>query len=68
LITGRERREHRVFRLLLQMVPGLEERLMEGSEEDLIHVAEMVKLHIVMHTTTEIINYLDTKGCLKCSV
>jgi hypothetical protein len=50
------------------MVPGLEERLMEGSEEDLIHVAEMVKLHIVMHTTTEIINYLDTKGCLKCSV
>jgi hypothetical protein len=53
------------------MVPGLEERLMEGSEEDLIHVADMVRLHTVVRTTTNIINYLlnlDTKGRLKCSV
>jgi len=38
----RERREHRVFQLLLQMIPGLEERLVEGSEENVIHVAELV--------------------------
>src|SRR6266436_3565944 len=38
----RERREHRVFGVLLQMVPGLETRLMEGSEDDLVSIAEMV--------------------------
>jgi hypothetical protein len=38
----RERQEHRVFQLLLQMIPGLEERLVEGSEENIIHVAELV--------------------------
>jgi hypothetical protein len=39
----RQRREHRVFTLLLQMVPGLEERLVEGSEENVLHVAELVR-------------------------
>ena len=39
----RQRREHRVFMLLLQMVPGLEERLVEGSEENVLHVAELVR-------------------------
>jgi hypothetical protein len=24
------------------MVPGLEERLMEGSDEDVVHIAELV--------------------------
>lgn len=38
----RERREHRIFRTLLQMIPGIEERLMEGSDEDVVHVAELV--------------------------
>src|ERR1700683_4872258 len=32
--TTRERREHRIFKLLLQMIPGLEERLITGSDED----------------------------------
>jgi hypothetical protein len=41
-ILTRERREHRIFQLLLQMVPGLEERLVEGSEENVLHVAELV--------------------------
>jgi hypothetical protein len=40
---GRERREHRVFQQLLQMVPGLEERLLEGSDEDVIHIGELVR-------------------------
>ena len=42
LMIFRERREHRVYRLLLEMVPGLEERLLNGSEEDLIHIADLV--------------------------
>lgn len=38
----RERREHRVFRQLLQMIPGLEQRLVSGSNEDIIHIGELV--------------------------
>jgi hypothetical protein len=38
----RQRREHGVFRMLLQMVPGLEDRLIEGSEEDILSIAVMV--------------------------
>lgn len=41
-ILTREQREHRVFQLLLQMIPGLEERLVEGSEENVLHIAELV--------------------------
>ena len=33
---------HRVFLALTQMVPGLEERLVEGSDEDVVVVAELV--------------------------
>jgi hypothetical protein len=39
---SRERREHRIYQHLLRMVPGLEERLMEGSNEDIVHVSELV--------------------------
>lgn len=41
-MTYRERREHKVYIRLMQMVPGLEERLMNGSDEDVLHVAELV--------------------------
>jgi hypothetical protein len=41
----RERREHGVFQKLLQMVPGLEERLLTGSEEETIFVADLVSQH-----------------------
>lgn len=40
----RENCEHRVFATLLQMVPGLEGRLIEGSDDDLTMIAEMVSL------------------------
>lgn len=40
----RQRREHRIFNVLLQMVPGLEDRLMEGSGEDLLTIAAMVSV------------------------
>jgi hypothetical protein len=38
----RQRREHRVFETLLQIVPGLEDRLLAGDEEGVVHIAEMV--------------------------
>jgi hypothetical protein len=38
----RERREHRVFTKLLHMVPGLEERLVSSSEEEVVFIANMV--------------------------
>jgi hypothetical protein len=39
----RERREHRVFRLLVQMVPGLEERLVNSTEAEVRFIAELVR-------------------------
>ncbi|KAF8240435.1 hypothetical protein L208DRAFT_1539586 [Tricholoma matsutake] len=41
--TAEERREYWVYRLLLQMVPGLEEHLLSGSEEEILHVADLVQ-------------------------
>jgi len=38
----RQRREYRVFETLLQTVPGLEDRLLTGADDGVIHVAEMV--------------------------
>jgi len=38
----RERKEHRVFTKLLQMVPGLEDRLMNCTEEEVVFIAELV--------------------------
>jgi len=39
----REWREHRVFDQLLRMVPGLEERLQIGSDENVLHIAELLQ-------------------------
>jgi hypothetical protein len=44
--THRQRREHRVFRTLLHMVPGLEERLIAGSDDEAVVVAELVSTSI----------------------
>jgi len=41
--THEERREHRIFQQLLQTVPGLEGRLMDSSEEDIGHIAELIQ-------------------------
>ncbi|KAH7917216.1 hypothetical protein BV22DRAFT_1108609 [Leucogyrophana mollusca] len=42
-LTAEERREHMVFRELLRQVPGLEKRMMESSEEDVIIIAELIQ-------------------------
>lgn len=38
----RQRREYHVFETLLQIIPGLEDRLMNGSENDIVEMAESV--------------------------
>ncbi|THH10998.1 hypothetical protein EW146_g8186 [Bondarzewia mesenterica] len=35
--------KHQVFSTLLQSIPGLEERLMNGSEDDLVQIAELLQ-------------------------
>ncbi|KAG2752866.1 hypothetical protein P692DRAFT_201838181 [Suillus brevipes Sb2] len=40
--TAEERREHRVFQELLKSVAGLEERLMQGGDEEVDVVAELL--------------------------
>ncbi|KAG2750658.1 hypothetical protein P692DRAFT_20729385 [Suillus brevipes Sb2] len=40
--SSEERREHRVFEQLLDSYPGLLERLKNGSEEDILHVGELI--------------------------
>lgn len=42
-IPSRGRRELRIYRQLLRLVPSLEERLMESSEEELMSLANMVR-------------------------
>ena len=42
-MLARERREHKVYLTLLQSVPGLEERLLTGSDEELLIIAELVR-------------------------
>ena len=42
VIMLRERREYRVYRSLLCMIPGLEERLVNGSDEETRMVADLV--------------------------
>ncbi|KAG1769425.1 hypothetical protein EDD22DRAFT_996534 [Suillus occidentalis] len=40
--SAEERREHRVFEQLLDSYPGLLERLKNGSEEEILHVGELI--------------------------
>ncbi|KAG2110711.1 hypothetical protein DEU56DRAFT_749779 [Suillus clintonianus] len=40
--SAEERREHRVFEQLLESYPGLLERLQNGSEEEILHVGELI--------------------------
>lgn len=42
-LTHEERREYRVFNILIQMMPGLEERLKESFTEDVVHIGELIQ-------------------------
>ena len=41
-MLARERQEHKVYLTLLQSIPGLEKRLLTGSNEELLIIAELV--------------------------
>ncbi|KAG1791016.1 uncharacterized protein HD556DRAFT_1241238 [Suillus plorans] len=40
--SAEERREHRVFEQLIESYPGLLEQLKNGSEEEILHVGELI--------------------------
>jgi len=42
LTNVRQRREHHVFAVLLQMVPNLEARLVEGVDKEVLSIADIV--------------------------
>lgn len=52
LYVFRERKEYAVFRDLLRMIPGLEGRLMESSEEEVVAIADLV-----MSSVDSIVHY-----------
>jgi hypothetical protein len=55
LISFRDRNEHRIFKQLLQLVPGLQERLFAGNEEELVHIADLVINHLLhLHYSTQV--------------
>jgi hypothetical protein len=47
----REWREHCVFEQLLDSYPGLLERLKDGSEEEILHVGELVCLFLLSQSS-----------------
>jgi hypothetical protein len=42
----RQKREYNVYRQLLKMVPLLEEHLLNGSKEEILHIADMICLYV----------------------
>ena len=61
--TRRQRREHSVFNVLLQMVPGLEDRLMEGSEDDVVEIATMASRRHSFLALSLISVYVASERC-----
>jgi hypothetical protein len=48
-IYFRQKREHGVYKQLMSMIPGLEERLFNGSEEETLHIADLVRHSLRFH-------------------
>lgn len=46
-MVTRQQREYAVFQKLLKSIPGLEERLLTGSETEIHHVADLVQNHFI---------------------
>ena len=42
-MLDREHREHKVYLRLMQMIPGLKERLINGTGEYILHITELVR-------------------------
>jgi hypothetical protein len=39
------------------MIPGLEERLLNGSEEEILHIADLVHFNVWVHIPSLILKY-----------
>lgn len=63
----RERREHKVFQELLKLVPGLEERLMTGSDDEVAITSDLVSLQSQFREYKMIIPLVDPKRRLRRS-
>lgn len=61
LSVFRERQEYVVFRELIRMVPGLEARLMESSEEEIIAIADLVTQATILLFYFLTYNQLDSR-------
>jgi hypothetical protein len=57
---GRERREHRVFEQLLESYPSLLERIKNGSEEEILHVGDLVRRSL--HGPSSCLRFIDRQG------
>ncbi|KAH6907243.1 hypothetical protein BKA70DRAFT_1428213 [Coprinopsis sp. MPI-PUGE-AT-0042] len=42
-LTSSEKQEQRIYEQMLALSPGLEERLCNGSEQDIFHIAELIQ-------------------------
>jgi len=48
-ICFRQKYEHGVYKQLMNMIPSLEEHLLNGSEEEILHVADLVRHSLCFH-------------------
>jgi hypothetical protein len=63
----RERREHRIFNILLQMIPGILERLMEASAEEIVHIGELVSCNLILDLV-KVDSGIDTERLRRCEI
>ena len=54
LQIDREQQEHQVFNLLAQMVPGIEDCLVEGIDEDVARMVDLVSVFYVRISYAEV--------------
>lgn len=64
---ARDAQEQGVFKQLLHMIPGLEDHLTKGSEEEIEHIAQLVRgllINFILRSSM----CSDTERCLYCQI
>ena len=62
-----ERKEYAAFRELVQIVPGLDSRLMELSEEEVIAIADLVCFLLTIVVILILVFRISaSEGCQRC--
>jgi hypothetical protein len=69
IMCFRERREHAIFQELLKSIPGLEERLVTGSDDEVMIVAELVGViyHYIFGQQFYSLSLVDPERSIWCS-